>query len=355
MARLLLSLFAIITLFGCQDEEKIDSLAQSADVSSIYEIEFADHFTLNQEGDKVSLNIINPEDGSIEKTIKIQPSKDAKIISLSATLNGMLVDLGKTKNLVGISSAEYIYSNKIKKRFEKGSITEYGDETTQSVEKIIASGATFIFHSGFGDKFPNQDQLEKIGITVIPIYDWREEDPLGKAEWIKLIGAITKSEEKANDHFNFVKADYARLKKIAENVISKPSVLSGNMLGDIWYAPVGDSYVAQLIKDAEGSYVYKNSKGTGSLALSIETILKDNANTEIWINPGIETKAKVLKMNPHAKHLKCFDNMYCYSTKMNKFWEQSASQPNLFLSDLIHVFHPELEEIKKFNFYKKIK
>jgi iron complex transport system substrate-binding protein len=126
------------------------------------------------------------------------------------------------------------------------------------------------------------------------------------------------------------------------------------LLGDIWYAPVGDSYVAQLIKDAGGSYVYKDSKGTGSLALSIETILKDNANTEIWINPGIETKAKVLKMNPHAKHLNCFNNMYCYSTNMNKFWEQSASQPNLFLSDLIHVFHPEIKEIKQFTFYKKI-
>lgn len=353
--RLLIILSLALHLVSCEQSQPSESKKADEVITSLYQIQYADHFKLAKSDDKVILSIINPENHAVEKTVEIIPSASVKIISLSSTINGMLVNLNQTKSLVGISNIEYIYDKKIKKRFKNKKITEYGDETSQSVEKIIASGANIIFHSGFGDEFPNQAQLEKIGITIIPIYDWREEDPLGKAEWIKLIGAITKSENEAMNFFSAVEEDYNILQKLTKNLKNNPKVISGNMLGDIWYAPVGDSYVAQLIKDAGGDYVYKDTKGTGSLALSIETILKDNAKTDIWINPGIDTKKKVLKLNPHAKQLACFNNMFCYSKKMNKFWEQSAAQPNLFLSDLIHIFHPEIKQIKDFNFYKKIK
>ena len=352
-------LFVITTLIlfclSCENSKPAAEKNSDATLPSLYQINYANHFKLEKSGETIILSVINPEDHSVEKRVTITPNEEVKIISLSSTINGMLVNLNQTKSLVGISNIEYIYNKKIQKRFKNKKITEYGDETSQSVEKIITSGANIIFHSGFGDEFPNQTQLEKIGITIIPIYDWREEDPLGKAEWIKLIGAITKSEKEAMTFFNAVEEDYNRLQKLTRKSDNKPLVISGNMLGDIWYAPVGDSYVAQLIKDAGGDYVYKDTKGTGSLALSIETILKDNAKTDIWINPGIDTKNKVLKLNPHAKQLACFNNMYCYSKKMNKFWEQSAAQPNLLLSDLIHIFHPEIKQIKDFNFYKKIR
>lgn len=354
MSKFIFPFITIVFLSGCSSKSTESANENDKKMTSIYKIEHAHHFNLKQKDSLVVLQIINPENGEIDKTIEINPSSDAKIISLSSTINGMLVEVEKTANLVGISSAQYIYNQDIKKRIRQHKIQEFGDDTAQSVEKIIASGATVIFHSGFGDKFPNEEQLEKIGISIIPVYDWREEDPLGKAEWIKLIGAITDSEVLADEKFNHTKDEYKRLSALVSEKVKKPTVLSGNMIGDVWYAPVGDSYVARLIADAGGDYVYKSSKGTGSLALSIETILKDNTKTQIWINPGIETKAKVLKLNPHAHHLSCFNALYCYSPNMNKFWEQSAVQPHLFLSDLIHIFHPEVSQIKKSYFFEKI-
>ena len=52
----------------------------------------------------------------------------------------------------------------------------------------------------------------------------------------------------------------------------KPTVISGNLLNDIWYAPAGESFMAEMIKDAGADYTHRNEKGTGSLALSIEEI-----------------------------------------------------------------------------------
>lgn len=354
MLKLIPFLTILATLYSCNEDVALKETPNHEHSTKAFNIEYADHFKLAREGDDIILEIIHPENGSIDKTIQITPDSDLKIISLTSTLNGMLSILDGTDQLVGVSSIDYVFDNEIKERFNDNFILEYGDETTQSVEKILASSANIVFHSGFGDKFPNEDQLEKLGIRVIPVYDWREEDPLGKAEWIKLLGAITKKESEANSSFEKTVKEYNTLKQAASQLSGAPSVLSGNILGDIWYTPVGDSYVARLIADAAGNYVYKDSKGTGSLALSIETILNDNDSTKFWINPGIDSKEKVLKMNPHAKHLPSFENMYCYSPNMNKFWELSAAKPQLILSDLIHIFHPDFEDIQSFNFYQKI-
>lgn len=354
MFRLIISFSFILAISGCTETTAPIETADDSKTTELIEIGHASHFKLAKGIDEIVLEIINPESGESEKTIHITPSEDLKIISLTSTLNGMLSILDKSNQLVGVSNIEYVHDEKFKKRFDQGKILEYGDETSQSLEKIVSSGANLIFHSGFGDKFPNEDQLEKLGINVIPVYDWRENDPLGKAEWIKLIGAITKREKAANLFFNKVVKEYNSLKEATSKFVNHPTVLSGNVLGDVWYTPVGDSYVAQLISDAGGKYVYANSRGTGSLALSVETILDDNRETEIWLNPGTDTKEKVLKLNTHAKHLPSFKNMYCYSPNLNKFWERSAAEPHLVLSDLIHIFHPEYEKIKSFNFYQKI-
>ena len=125
-------------------------------------------------------------------------------------------------------------------------------------------------------------------------------------------------------------------------------------MGDIWYAPAGESYVAQLIADAGGNYLFKETKGTGSISLSMEKILA-SGEKDIWINPGMTSKKDILEGNPLATKLNSFKRVYCYSPNMNAFWENSAIQPDYVLEDLIRIFHPELLQEGKFHFYAEIK
>ncbi len=317
-------------------------------------IEYAKHFDLEFTEEGYKLYLLNPDTGEREKTFLIDPDKRYDLISLTSTLNGMLSILQTTDHLKGISDIQYVYDGKIRRMYEKGSILAYGDETSHSLEKIIASGANTILYSGFGDEFPNSSQLEKLGFEIIPIYDWRETHPLGKAEWIKLAGILTGKEQEAIDYFEDVKKAYHATKELVSDVDHRPTVISGNLLNDIWYAPAGDSYMALLMKDAGATYTHANQSGTGSHEFSIEEILQYDRNTDFWINPGIGTKRQIDKLNPHAKHLKAYDNIYCYSSSMNKFWERSAAEPHKVLSDLIHIFHPEIKSIDTFHFYQKI-
>ena len=98
-------------------------------------------------------------------------------------------------------------------QFDKGKIQSYGDESALNVERIIASGANLVLYSGFGEDFPYAEQLNRIGIETLPIYDWRENAPLGKAEWIIAIGAICGKEELARSYFEERVMSYEKLKK----------------------------------------------------------------------------------------------------------------------------------------------
>lgn len=352
----LLYLFSLFLVFACSNEPVKENALESSEekFTGTLEIEYAEHFQLERTNKGYLLHILNPDTQKKEQSFEIIQGKSRRIISLTSTLNGMVSILGAVDQLKGISDINYVYDPAIKKRYKNEQILAYGDESSHSLEKLIASGANTLLFSGFGDEFPNSTQLKKLGFDIIPIYDWRETHPLGKAEWIKLVGVLTGKETEAMAFFEEVKSSYFETKALVANVEKRPTVVSGNLLNDIWYAPAGESYMALLLKDAGASYTHAKESGTGSNEFSIEEILKADQNTEFWINPGIGTKRQIDKMNPHAKHLRAYENIYCYSPEMNKFWERSAAEPHLMLSDLIHLFHPEIREIKSFHFYSKI-
>ena len=355
MLRIISFFFLASLLFSCKREKETYCTDTVITDEISISIDYASNFDLVKTNVGYSLEILNPENGEVEKRISIHQNDSSKIISLSATLNGMIAILAAQNRLIGIDNEQYIYDTLILSNLHSGKTQSFGNESNTSLEKIIASGANLIFYNGFGEKFPNEEKLQKLGIKVIPIYDWRENHPLGKAEWIKLIGIITGKEKEAINYFEHVSNEYLNLLSITDTLNSKPNVLVGSLYGDIWYAPGGEGYFAQLLKDAGANYVYHETKGSASQAYSMEKIIKDNIDTKFWINPGLPTKAEILKSNPKARYLKALStNCYGYASQMNKFWEQSAAMPHLVLKDLVKIFHSDVTNEDEFYFYKKV-
>ena len=334
------------------------------------EIKYAENLEIIHSGKDVLVHILNPENHQIEKKYFIQKAKKSKvpdgyillkqpiqsIIALSSTHIGMLQKLNVTSLVVGISNHLYVHDPLILKKYNAGQIIEMGEEGAIPVESIISSKAQVLMYSGFGKSFPHEEQLEKFGTNCIVNYDWKEVHPLGKAEWIKLFGCLVGKEKEANLYFKQIESEYQMLKKTALNSISKPSIFSGNLVGDIWYSPAGESYNAILFKDAQSDYVYKNSKGTGSVEKSFEQTLIDNKSTDYWFNPGVVTKKELLEFQPKFIHFKAVEKnkVYSYSYSGNEFWERSCIEPHHVLSDLIQILHPELRIKKKYYFYRKL-
>jgi len=276
------------------------------------------------------------------------------IAALSATQIGMLSVLDAENTICAVSDSKYVYNASVKQGLQSGAILSLGASQEISMELLISSGAKTIVHSAFSGDFPHRKELKKMGITCIPNFDWREEDPLGKAEWLLLFGYLTGKEEQAKKLFSELVISYkATMKKVKKQ--TKDQLISGNFIRDYWYAPAGESYNAKLFKDAGMNYIYSKTKGTGSYTVSMEKILMDTKDVKIWINPGFSSRAEIIKSNAKAKRLNCFQNgkIYCYSNDLNKFWELSAVQPHLLLADLYSI--SSRPSPKNLHFYKELK
>ena len=91
-------------------------------------------------------------------------------------------------------------------------------------------------------------------------------------DYNKFIQTIDSLDFNNNDYT--IETDYLEAKAIAKQAKKQPTVLSGAMHKDVWYLPNGSSSEAQFLKDANVNYLWSDTTGNGSLALSFEVVLE---------------------------------------------------------------------------------
>ena len=284
------------------------------------------------------------------------------IVVTSTTHIPSLEMLGVENTLVGFPSTNFISSAKTRKRIDAGKIREVGNNESLNTEILIDMKPNVIVSFGINNSNPTIDNLQKSGLNVLINGDWTEQSPLGKAEWIKFFGALYGLDVKANALFNTIENNYKNALALAENTNQKPTVLSGAMFQDQWYVPQGESWVSVFLKDAQSNYLWKDSKGFGSLSLPFETILDKAQNATFWIAPGDFSSLKQMSdSNPHYAEFSSFKNKKVYSYAINKgakggivYFELASARPDLVLKDLIKIFHPELLPNYKPFFFQKL-
>jgi len=360
--KILSVLFVIsFALFSCNEDK------QTVVHSDKNIVRYSKYLQITEKGKITTIEILSPETSKVEQTIHISKEADKtanqlkipidKMSVLSSTHVGMLAVLKSIDKIVGVTNRNYVYNPELMKKIENGKVLELGEEGQIPVESLLKSKCRALIYSGFGKEFPHQKQLEAAGMKCIVNYDWREIHPLGKAEWILLFGYLTGKEQEAKAYFNRIEIEYLALKAKAEKLSDLPTIISGNMYGETWFAPAGESFNAVLFKDAHVNYRYANTEGTGSVALTMERVLSENLDTEFWINPGMPTKAKLFGAYPRLKYLGPVTKnpIYDYSRSGNRFWEMSAIEPQKVLSDYLSIFHSKAFPKKDLYFYQEVK
>lgn len=292
-------------------------------------------------------NIIVPD--SLKQFTAIQIPVQ-KIIVTSTTHIPSLEMLGVENTLVAFPTLEYISSETTRERIDQGKVREIGKNQSLNTEVILDINPDVIVgYSVDGDMKAFQN-LEKSGQKVIFNSDWTEKTPLGKAEWIKFFGALYDKKEKAVAEFETIEESYNKAIKLAQKAETKPTIFAGAIYEDQWYLPQGDSWAAIFLKEANGNYLWADTTGTGSLALSFESVLDKAKDADFWIGPGQFTSIdQIIKDNPNYKFFKAVEtkNVYSFSTKKGKtggiiYYELAPNRPDLVLKDIIKIIHPEV-------------
>lgn len=285
------------------------------------------------------------------------------IVVTSTTHIPSLEMLGVEKTLVGFPNLNYISSEKVRALIDAKKVKELGANQALNTEVLIDLQPDVIIGYGLDNNNPTLDNLQKNGLKVLLNGDWNEQSPLGKAEWIKFFGALYGKQELANSLFYKIEKDYLNTLEIAKRASSNPTILAGDMYEDKWYLPQGTSWGCQLLKEAQGNYLWAETKGTGSLSLSFETVLEKGKNANLWITSGqFGSLQEMLDANPHYAQFKAFQNknVFSFSGRKGKtggilYYELAPNRPDIVLKDIVKILHPELLKGYKPFFFEKLK
>lgn len=371
-------LLTVILLFvSCKNETKKETVI-TPEVSELT-TDFAEGFILkNYEGYK-TITITNPWPGAdkeftyalVKKGTNIENKAEFdavvetplnSIVVTSTTHIPSLESLGVLDKLVGFPNLEYISSEPTRKKIDAGALKELGKNESINTEVLIELSPEAVVTFAVEGDNKTVATIQKTGIPVLYNADWTETTPLGKAEWIKFFGVLFNKEKKADSIFNYIKKEYLSAKKIAQEATETPTVLSGALYKDVWYLPQGDSWAAQFIADANANYLWKESKGTGSISLNIESVLEKGKSANYWIGPGqFTSRSQMEEYNKVYAQFDAFqqDKVFSFTTKKGAtggvvYYELAPNRPDLVLKDMIKILHPELLPDYELYFFSKL-
>lgn len=275
-----------------------------------------------------------------------------RMICMSTTHVAMLRALGADSLIAGISGSSLIYDSVVLEGIRSGRIHDVGYEGNLNKELVISLAPDLLMAYGVADPSSgNTARLAEAGVKVFYNADYLEEHPLARCEWIRLFGLLTGREEKADSIYSSVAEAYRRLAaKVAAGVSDHPGVLLGAPWEDVWYVSPSNSYIGRLIADAGGEYIFGDMTGPNSVPLSVESVFRKAAEAEIWINPGTaESLADIASADPRMVSLPLFSEGEVWNNRKrvtktggNDYWESAVVRPDLLLSDLVAIIHPDL-------------
>lgn len=294
-------------------------------------------------------------------TCQVLEGDASRIVAMSSTHIAMLDAVGEAGRVVGVSGIDYISNPVI--AANRDSIGDVGYEGNINYELLLSLDPDLVLLYGVNGASSMEGKLNELGIPFMYVGDYLEESPLGKAEWMVALSEVVGKRTEGEEVFGGIPVRYNELKKrVADTVLDAPSVMLNTPYGDSWFMPSTESYVARLVKDAGGDYIYKKNTGNASMPIDLEEAYKLTSEADMWFNVGMANSLDELRRScPKFSDTRCFRNGYVWNNNLktnaaggNDYYESAVVNPDILLRDLVKIFHPELVE-EDFVYYKQLK
>ncbi|MEE4196096.1 MAG: ABC transporter substrate-binding protein [Bacteroidales bacterium] len=345
------------------------------------EIKYAQGFSITDYNSYKLLTIYNPWQGAKrveyryalvhDKTGNVAIPDDAikiaiplqKVICLSTSHIAYLEVLDEIHSIRGVSGTKFVNNPRLLEKIGQDQIKDVGFENHLNYELITGMKPDVVITYGIGSEVSSYTQkLHDLGIETMIIPEYLETHPLGKLEWIKFIAALYDKEDKANAYFQQVEKEYLSLTEKVREVAKKPNVLFGLPWKDTWYVPGGNSFLAKMVEDAGGEYLWSSNASRESIPLDIENVFVKAHDADVWLNTGtVRQKEEILKVDDRFEDFKPFSKGSIYNNNKrenpwggNDYWEKGTVEPHLILKDMIKIFHPELLPDHSLIYYRYI-
>ena len=299
-----------------------------------------------------------PPDGFDGQLLAAEPQR---IVCVSSTHIAMLDAIGEVERVVGVSGIDYVTNDFI--RANRDRIGDIGYEGNIDYETMVALDPDLVLLFGINGASGMESKLRELGIPFAYIADYLEESPLGKAEWMVAAAEIAGCRERAERIFDKIPERYDSLKRmVADAGGPQPKVMLNTPYGDSWFMAPMTSYVARMIADAGGDYIYRKNTTTRSLPIDMEEASLLVSEADVWLNVGDAGSLAELKRRlPKFADARCVcagDVWNCDGRTTesggNDYWESGVVHPDIILADLIRIFHPGLLPEHRPVYYRRL-
>ena len=313
----------------------------------------AQHFTVLRNGPRTRL-IVFGTGGSTDTvadhliSADTIPSACAGCISthrlavLSTTYLPYMSTLGSAHRVVGAVHLDHVRDAEMLKRIARGTVTDIGTADGVDREAIVALAPDLVLGYPFGRTTGEGDIA---GVPLVLVAEYLEPHPLGRAEWLKFFGALLGKEHEADSLYAGIARRYADVMAVADT-IDRPKVLFGSQWNGQWWVPPGNSYMAQMIADAGGDYVFADLQGKENIAVDMETILARANDADAWGMIAEKPRHPVVDDftggDQRLVGLKAVreNNLFLGNTSRSDLFGQAIIEPDILLAELRVIMQP---------------
>ena len=320
-----------------------------------------------------------------------------RVVALSTAQVGYMLRLGLRDNIIGVSDGQYIVDSILYERAKQKSVASIGYDAG-ALEKLMALSPDLVLDFTTGGDYDNYEQISRTSLPLMLTSEWQESSALAKLEWIKLYGILFGIRPLADSIFEQEKNKYETLKALIANSASRnggvagvpparggserrkeipacagmtngcsegetspdnnsekklsslvsrhssehcPRVLAGMSYGGVWHASGGNSFTANLVRDAGGCYLWA-SDTSRELTFSFEQVYALADSVDMWVNPSaFGTVDEILSLEPRVKNIKAFREKKIFQNDGRKglgggndFYEGAITRPAELLWNL---------------------
>lgn len=371
----------VLSIYSCASQQAVETRCEVFSDSLIPE--YAEKFRIFFTPEYTVFRVNSPWQGGNNTTVEYLLANDTvsipdanmkgrfvivapvkRVVCMSTTHVGMLSALGLDSSIVSISGSRFVYNAGIQKLIQEGYISEAGYEGSFDFEGIARLKPDLIFAYGIGPEVASwYGRMESLHIPVVYVAEFLEEEPLGRAEWIRFVGRMMGVSQKADSFFFSVRDSYLSVRNLLQNDRTKPVVMTGLPWKEVWNVPSGNSYTAKLISDAGGIYWCKDLIGLENYELSIEEAVSRAFEAQVWINAGIaRSLADIKNTDSRLTAIPAYLNGKVFSNTArigpgggNDYWESGIVHPEIILHDLYRILHGPAKKETDFFYFIHLK
>lgn len=246
---------------------------------------------------------------------------------------------------------DYVRSDVAAQRIARGEVLDFGGNPEWNHEAILVSGFRAFCIYPFGN--PLEGVTWAADLPVVPILEYDEPSPLGRAEWMKALAWMVGDSalQDAKRAFDGVSMRYERARSEVLPQADSLVVLTGSVEQGVWSAPNARSFVAQLLRDAGARYALSDEASVGNVELSLESLYAMRGEVDalglVVYEPDTAnfTLSNWVRSNPHhAQILPATGWVFAANAMTCDYFGWWVANPDAMLRNLRQVLYGEGDE-----------